>query len=110
MVIFRVRLKTRPEFRQNVIESLLRVLEATRAAKGCIACHAYRDAQDEDTVLYVEDWETQEDLHEHLRARPLKILLAVIDLSASCPDVRFDTVAMTKGMEVIAAARLGGTS
>lgn len=110
MVIFRVRLRISSGLRQSVLESLLRVLEAARAAKGCSACHAYRDVQDEDAILYFEEWETQEELDEHLRARATKLLLAVIDLSASPPDLRFDTVCSTSGMEVIVAARLRGAS
>jgi quinol monooxygenase YgiN len=106
MVLFRVRLRIRPELRDSVVKSVCRLMESTRGTKGCLDCNTYRDIEDEDTILYVEQWANQEELDEHLRTRNLKVLLAAVDLAVSPPDVRFDTICGTKGMDVIAAARL----
>lgn len=108
MVLFRVQLRVRPAVRERVVKSLLRLVGPTRAAKGCTACGTYVDFEDENTLLYIEEWETQKAIEEHLRAKDLKVLLSVLDLAAEPPVVRFDTIERTEGMEVIAAARSEG--
>jgi hypothetical protein len=55
----------------------------------------------------MEEWETQGDLQAHLRSEALRVLLSVMDLASDPPDVRFDRVSETRGMEFLAAARQG---
>lgn len=109
MIVLRVRLRVSTAVRDGVVRSLLRLVGPTRAAKGCTACAVYADVEDENTLVYVEEWETQEALDERLRAEDLRILLSALDLSSEPPVVRFDTISGTQGMEVIAAARTGAT-
>ncbi|MBP7937843.1 MAG: antibiotic biosynthesis monooxygenase [Phycisphaerae bacterium] len=94
-----------PAVRERVVKSLLRLVGPTRAMKGCTACATYVDVEDENILVYVEEWETQEALVDRLRAEDLRVLLSVMDLSSERPVVRFDTIIGTQGMEVIAAAR-----
>lgn len=105
MILFRVQLRVPPAVRDSVVKSLLRLVGPTRALKGCAACGTYVDVEDENTLVYVEEWETQEAIDGRLRAEDLRVLLSVLDLSAELPVVRFDTINKMQGMEVIAAAR-----
>jgi quinol monooxygenase YgiN len=107
MIFFRVQLRVPPGVRDRVVKSLLRLVDPTRAVKGCTACGTYVDLEDENTLVYAEEWETQEALDRRLRAEDLRVLLSVLDLSSEPPIVRFDTIDKTQGMELIAAARAG---
>lgn len=109
MILFRVQLRVPPAVRDRVVKSLLRLVGPTRAVPGCTACGTYVDIEDENIMVYVEEWETQEALDERLRVEDLRVLLSVLDLSAETPVVRFDTISGTQGMEVIAAARTGAS-
>ena len=37
----------------------------------------------------------------------MRVLLSVLDLASEPPVVRFDTISLTRGMEVIVTARAG---
>ncbi len=40
--------------------------------------------------------------------RPCRLVLAAIDLSQAAPEIRFDTVTMRGGLEIVEAARSHG--
>jgi quinol monooxygenase YgiN len=107
MVLFRVRLRVPSPLRDRIVKSIQHLVGPTRALKGCMAANGYVGIDDESTVLYVEQWENQGDLDAHLRSDDVRVLLSVIDLASEFPDVRFDTISETGGMDVIAAARQG---
>ncbi|MBP7937561.1 MAG: antibiotic biosynthesis monooxygenase [Phycisphaerae bacterium] len=107
MILFRVQLRIPPAVRDRVVQSLLRMAGPARAVKGCTACGVFMDVEDDNTLLYVEEWETQAAVDERLRAEDLRVLLSALDLSSEPPVVRFEAVGETQGMEVIAAARAG---
>lgn len=107
MILFRVQLRVSPAMRDRAMKSLLRLVGPTQAVAGCAACGAFVNIEDENTLAYVEEWETQEALDGRLRSDDLRILLSVLDLATEAPAVRFDAVSETKGMEAIATARAG---
>jgi quinol monooxygenase YgiN len=109
MILFRVQMRIPAALRDRAVESLLRLVGPTRAVTGCAACGTYVDVDDENSLVYTEEWETQEALDERLRADDLRVLLSVLDLASEAPVVRFDTISGTQGMEVIAAARTGAS-
>ena len=81
------------------------MIEPTRVQTGCISCSLYKDLQDPSVIVWVEEWETQDDLKRHLRSRQYRKILAAFDMSNSQPIMRFNTVVETKGMQLIAEAR-----
>lgn len=105
MILFRVQLGVSPAFRDSVVKSLLRLVGPARAINGCKECRIYADVEDENTLTYVEEWETQEALNERLRADDVRVLLSALDHACEPPIVRFDAIKGTQGMEIIAAAR-----
>lgn len=108
MVLFRVHLRAPPAIRDRVVKSLLRVVGPTRAIRGCIRCAAYVDAEDDTSIVYLEEWETPEAMENHLVSDDLKVLLSVIDLATWPPDVQFSWLSALGGIEVISLVRAGG--
>ncbi len=82
----------------------------TRVETGCISCRLYREVIDPRSVIWLEEWSTQEDLERHLRSRQYMKILAALDMSDMRPEIRFDTVVETKGMQLIEEARGVGMS
>ena len=89
----------------EIVRVLRSLIEPTRVATGCSSCGLYKDLHDEGIIIWVEDWNTQEDLERHLTSPQYKKILAAFDMSNAQPDMRFNTVVETKGMELIAEAR-----
>ncbi|MFO7902666.1 MAG: putative quinol monooxygenase [Planctomycetota bacterium] len=82
------------------------LLGPTSAEPGCIHCGSYTDFQNESVLCYVEDWETEEDLRRHIRSRDYRKFLALMDLSSEPPDLKFQRVSETLGIEYLARVRL----
>jgi quinol monooxygenase YgiN len=89
----------------EIVRVLRSLIEPTRVETGCISCGLYKDLHDPSVIIWVEEWNTQDDLERHLRSPQYKKILAAFDMSNSQPDMRFDTVIETKGMQLIAEAR-----
>jgi quinol monooxygenase YgiN len=89
----------------EVIRVLRSQIEPTRVETGCISCGLYMDLYDPSIIVWVEEWKTQDDLERHLNSPQYKKVLAVFDMSETPPDLRFNTVVKTKGLQLIAEAR-----
>jgi quinol monooxygenase YgiN len=60
----------------------------------------------EEAVLTFEDtWESEADLERHLRSPDYRQLLLVMELARVPPEVRFNRVSHSTGLETIQAAR-----
>ena len=97
---------TAPENTDGEIVRVLRsLIEPTRVHAGCISCGLYKDLHDPSVIIWLEEWTTQDDLEHHIRSPQYNKILAAFDMSSTQPDMRFDTVVETQGMQLIAEAR-----
>ena len=100
-----IRMIIPPEKYRDAIEILSSVSERTHFEAGCVFSRLYRDATDENTILLEELWLSLEDLQHHLQSKKYHKILLVIEMAAELPEIRFDTIAQTNGMETIEQAR-----
>ncbi len=97
-----------PERRAEVLEILQTIQGPVLAQPGCAACNIYDEQGLERAVVLVESWDTQEALDRHLRSEAYRLILAAVELSHGRPEVRFDHVSATEGMELITRTRNSG--
>jgi quinol monooxygenase YgiN len=90
---------------EEIVRLLRSLIEPTRVETGCISCRLYQDVNDPHSITWVEEWTCKEDLKHHLRSQQYRKILAALDMSDVQPDIRFDTVLETKGMQLIEEAR-----
>ena len=105
MIQASLRIVAPAERRDEIVQSFRSLLEPTRVKHGCLSCRFFQDVSDENTLTYVEEWQTQEDLERHLRSEQYRRHLALIDLSAAPPELKFHTVPETSGIEYLTAVR-----
>jgi hypothetical protein len=60
------------------------------------------DLEDENAVLFAQEWVDEEELVEHLQADNARVLLSALDCATDQPEVRLDTLVDSKGIEFIA--------
>lgn len=100
-----VRMILPAEKHRDALEILASVSEQTQFEPGCVISRLYRDVNNERTALLEELWLTLEDLLRHLQSEKYRKILLVIEMAVEPPEVRFDTITHTSGMETIEAAR-----
>jgi quinol monooxygenase YgiN len=93
------------EKRKEVLQTIKAILGPIRLERGCISCNCYVDVEDERVFLFEEEWKTSEDLESHLRSDHFGVLNGAMMLLRAKPDIRFNTIASTTGLEAIKAAR-----
>ncbi len=105
MIAGTLRLLPSPARRAEVLEVLRSVQGPVLAQPGCVAFHVYEERVPEEAVVLVEHWTSQEALETHLRSEIYRRVLGAIELSGAPPEVTFDTVSETRGMELIERSR-----
>ncbi len=89
----------------EVLKTLRSLLGPTSAQPGCAGCEIYRSALDDGVFLYVEEWGSREQLERHVASENYRRLLAVMDIAAEPPELRYDIVSERQGFELVEALR-----
>lgn len=96
-----LRMIVRPEKRRDLIETMRGMLEPVRVERGCLSYRLYEDVEDRNTFVLMEEWNTQKDIESHIRTDNQGRLLELMDLLSEQPELQFNTVSHTAGMELI---------
>jgi len=105
VILATLRMTVRPEKRSDLVATMRGMLEPIRVERGCRSYRLYEDVEDMNSFVLVEEWETQKDLENHIRADSQRRLLALIDILSEQPELQFNTVSHTAGMDLIEAVR-----
>ncbi len=91
----------RPARRSDLLETMRGMLEPARVERGCLSYRLYEDVENKNAFVLLEEWATQEDLERHIAKDSQRQLLALMDLLSEQPELRFNTVSHTAGMDFI---------
>ena len=106
MVNVMLRVPASDGLRQQILHSLRRLLGPTSVAPGCLSCRLYEEVGESFWFLMHQQWESEQALERHLRSEQFRRLLGVIEAASQAPEIRFDTVSRSQGLELIEAVRL----
>ena len=111
MIVGTLRILPPPNRRADVLEVLRSVRGPVQAQPGCVDCQILEEEGPDHALVFIERWDSDEALTKHLRSESYRHILGAIELSGGAPDVRFDHVNSTEGLELIARSRdLGAAS
>jgi quinol monooxygenase YgiN len=105
MVKSTVRMTIPPIKRGEALKILRSVAEQCRDDINCINCHIYEDLQEKNVLMIEQVWRTDESLDLHIRTDEYHDLLLVLEMSRKQPEIRFDTILKSAGIETIERAR-----
>ena len=87
MVVNTTKITVHPEKRGEFLQTIRRLAEPIKSAKGCLTFCFYVDAADENSSLLVSEWESELDLSNYLRSDDFAVLRGAINvLSSGCVD------------------------
>lgn len=105
MIISLIELVPTLEKRQAMLEILHFVKSGLARSPTCVCCRIYEGLDQDHTILYVEQWESEQALYNHIRSSSYLAVLNAIDLARAEPKITFHEVANTQSMELIEALR-----
>jgi quinol monooxygenase YgiN len=68
---------------------------------NCISTHLYRGVDDGRAVMIEERWTSDEHVIQHLRSESYRRILLVVEMAEEPPEILFDTIAKSTGIEKI---------
>jgi len=105
VIVGTLRIRPAPHRHAEVLEIFQAIQGPVLAQPGCVACHIYEEPGPAQAIVLVERWESQAALEAHLRSEAYRQILGAIELSGGPPEVCFDSVSATDGMDLIERAR-----
>ncbi len=94
-----------PEKQLELRQTLHSMLGVEKREAGCLSYAVFCDIQNENFFSLLEEWETREQLEQHIRSSLFGVLLGTKSLLSEPPEIRIYTVARSEGMEAVRAAR-----
>ena len=71
----------------------------------CVFCRICEDALEDNVLQFEEMWRSEEELERHLRSQEYRNLLLVLEMAIKKPEIRFDIISSSTGIETIEKAR-----
>ena len=105
MIIVRIGLIPLPENQKEVMQTMLSMVESTRKERGCRSHHVLRDIEDENVFCLIDEWETREDLDQHIRSAKFGVLLGTKSLLCEPVKIQVFTVSDSEGIEAVNSVR-----
>ncbi len=101
MIIVTLKLKVVPQKRRDVIQMVHTIIGPTLVQSGCLHCGFYSNTQNDDELILLEKWESEEVMERHIRSNDFRKVIAAMETVIEPPEITFFTVASTEGMELV---------
>lgn len=93
------------EKRDEVVRVFRVRLGRIRTERGCVSCQLYQQSDNLNVLRFVEVWDDERNLQRHVRSEFFGEVLTLVELSAEVPEISFQWIAATEGLEYLAALR-----
>ena len=105
MIIASLKIKVSHEKQQSALQTIRTILGWTCAQPSCISMTFYQDTNDTESMVLLEEWKDWRSIEEHIQSESYRNILELMELSSEQPEIKFNTVSSTKGMDVIEKLR-----
>jgi quinol monooxygenase YgiN len=105
MVLATIRITTSAKKFGEALRILGSMAEQCRVQPGCLSCRVYRGGQEDNVLLFEQLWGNEADMERHLRSDEYRKVLMVLEMAIKRPEIRFDAISSSAGIETIEKAR-----
>jgi quinol monooxygenase YgiN len=105
MIVVRITMTALPENQLEVMQTFLSMIEPSAKEAGCLSYAVFNDIEDKNQFNLMQEWETREDLAQHINSHRFGVLLGTKALLNGPPNIEIHTVSQSEGMEAVNAMR-----
>ena len=105
MVLATIRMKFSSKKTGEALTILRSIAERSRVQPGCLCSRVYRNGLEDNALMFVQQWSNEADLHRYLQSEEYYQVLLVLEMAIKQPEIRFDTISSSTGIETIEKAR-----
>ena len=89
MFVVTFKLHGKPENLLEINQSLEGIAEKVKKLEGCLDTRLYQDTSDESILYFVEEWQKQRQLDDHMKSSLFAALLGIKGLLVKEPEIKF---------------------
>ena len=105
VLVATVRMRVRPENRDEFIQAMTELTARTRRAAGCVGSHFYAESEDPDAFTLVEEWRQRRDLDRHLQSNEFAAVIGTSFLLSGAAEITLDVVSRRGGTDEVLRRR-----
>ena len=105
MILATIRVMVSARKIDEALRILRSVTEQSKVQPGCLACQVYRGGEEDNYLMLEQLWDTEANLEHHLQSDQYQKVLLVMEMAIKKPEIRFDTISLSTGIETIERAR-----
>jgi quinol monooxygenase YgiN len=99
MTLLIIRMNVLSEKRMELSQTIASLSGVTRMEKGCQRCDFCRSIDDENKFFLIEEWDTQENIKNHLKSEHFKVIRGAMNLLHEPFKMTFHNVFHPAGKE-----------
>lgn len=108
MIIIILTIHVHPNSRADAVKTFKAAMGPTQVKPGCLKSMLNSHIDNDDTLVLLEQWSSQEDFEHHVRSEEYRLILSAMELSTRQPDIEIHTVSSTVGLELVERLRGAG--
>ena len=89
IVVATIKIQATPGHLKELTQTLSSLSRAVRGGTGCIGCQFYQEVDESASIMWMEEWASEEDWKIHLRSAEFAILLGAMSLSDDAAGLQF---------------------
>jgi quinol monooxygenase YgiN len=105
MILATLRMAIPMQKRGESLKILKSMVAGNQVQPDCVFCRICEDVLEDNILQFEEMWMSEEELERHLRSHEYHNLLLVLEMALKQPEIRFDTISSSTGIETIEKAR-----
>ena len=105
MILNLIRIKVAPSDRNDAVKTIRRLIGPTKVKPGCESCNLYANTENDDDILLIEKWSTQDQFEKQITSKHYLLLLEALELAKHTPEIEFHTISSTSGLELVERLR-----
>ncbi|MEE4314626.1 MAG: antibiotic biosynthesis monooxygenase family protein [Desulfofustis sp.] len=100
LVVILIKMKVLPVKRRELLQTLSSIAEQVRNESGCLKAVVFQNVEDDNELLFIEEWSTQKDSVAHLDSDLFTVLMGAGGLMRKPPEVIITAVGQSTEFEV----------
>lgn len=105
MVIHIFQTKVLPQDRANAIRTIKAMVGPTKAKPGCRQCSLYSHVDNDDELMLLELWDSQEELDKHIKSPQYVLILEAMELGTEPPRLGIHIVSSSLDLHHVEEVR-----
>ena len=105
MILATLRMEIPVQKRDEALKILKSMVARNQVQPDCVFCRICEDVLEYNVLQFEEMWRSEEEFERHLRSDQYHKVLLVLEMALKQPEIRFDIISSSTGIETIEKAR-----